>query len=771
MWEHKPNRQSESAVKNGDGVLLHSLDSSKKHNEVEPTRYRIFICSLLLLMSMEWIYPVTSSGQYGSERFLLVMAGLTGALLVTGLFHTGWITGSLIRLGMVLIAVCLMYGGDDPLGWAMAYPEKLRTDLNAFMESGRLYSISTESRGLCMMCGWGMLMASVQSLVLHRVSIMLFGGATLVYLMLLESFAGLDVYASIVRSVLWILLIQALLHLLRLSGGVTTPRYNLNPYGRWSMVAVFAAVAMVGFSGVPGHFNAIPPPDRISLEKVGERLAHWAGYTSGGSIPASASVTGYSTADAPMGAPLIQGDAVFFIAKSPKVTYWRGETRSYYNGSTWSDPAQSFETASPSGLLRTDGWENPTYWSRIRQTVTMQREWKGPNPLFTGGIPVNVSFQDNNSTNERNMLSLLSNADSATLWLAGSGRREPVKQYSADVMIPTATPEQLRLLESKGTRKDPAKIRRTDLQLPDSLPERVRSLAGDITEGSKTRYDAVHAVQTYLIDHAEYSLDTRMPPLGTDFVDDFLFVTGKGYCNHFSTAMVVLLRAEGIPARWVKGFGTGQADPEVSGQYIVTQGDAHSWVEVYFPSAGWMPFEATPGFALPQGVSVDAAGADLLSDAGAQPSSVGVMAQAGAWLLARARAFVAVPWLTATALAAAALLCAAALFRMRRLRPALRLELLLAWPRSSFPDRERLLRAAAPVWFALARQYGPRPPGMTLREYAASPAVAASADCADIARFAADWERLLYGQDRPLRVDSLDFLRRALRLARRSPRR
>ncbi|WP_161490673.1 DUF4129 domain-containing protein, partial [Paenibacillus sp. O199] len=92
---------------------------------------------------------------------------------------------------------------------------------------------------------------------------------------------------------------------------------------------------------------------------------------------------------------------------------------------------------------------------------------------------------------------------------------------------------------------------------------------------------------------------------------------------------------------------------------------------------------------------------------------------------------------------------------------------LLAWPRSSFPDRERLLSAAAPVWTALARRYGPRPPGMTLREYAASPAAAAGTDGADIARFAADWERLLYGPDRPLRADSLDFLRRALQLARR----
>ncbi|MEY8743668.1 hypothetical protein AB9M62_30265 [Bacillales bacterium AN1005] len=376
MWEHNPNRHSPSSESIAEGLSYLNLDNRSKE-AAEPVSYRLFICTLLLLLSLEWIYPVTSSGQQGSERFLLVMAGLTGALLVVGLFRTGWIAGTLIRLCIAFVALCCMYGGQDPLGWGITYPEMLMSDLDTFMQSEHFYSISTETRGFCMMLGWSMLITSVQSLVLLRLSVMLFGGATLVYLLLLESLAGLDVYTSIIRSVLWIMLIQALLQLLRLSGGVTTPRYALNPYGRWSIVTVLAAIAMISFSGLPGHYSSISQPERISLDEIGERLAQWAGYNAGDSIPAAASVTGYSTADAPMGAPLTQGDTVFFVAKSPEPTYWRGETRSYYNGSTWSDPAQSFETASPSGLLRSDGWENQNYWTRIRQTVTMQREWKG----------------------------------------------------------------------------------------------------------------------------------------------------------------------------------------------------------------------------------------------------------------------------------------------------------------------------------------------------------------------------------------------------------
>ncbi|MBE7683904.1 DUF4129 domain-containing transglutaminase family protein [Paenibacillus sp. P13VS] len=769
MWERNHGGYGDmTVVQSAEEVSVLGQGSQSQRSKREPAVYKISISVLLLLLSLEWIYPITSSGQQGSGRFLTVMAGLTGALLMAGLLRTGWMLGIAVRLLVALTALCLMYGGSDPAGWALGYPETWMEDIRSFMESGHFYSISTETRGLLMMCGWSMLMASVQSLVLMRRSVMLFGSATLLYLLLLETLAGLDVYASVVRSVLWILLIQTILQLLRLLEGGTTPTFHRYPYVRWCTVAAAAAAGMVLLAALPGRVVPVPGPERISLDQIGERLARWAGYTPRGSIPASASVTGYSTSDAPMGSPLVQGNAVFFTAKSPQVTYWRGETRSYYNGSTWSDPAQNFQKASPVGLFRADGWENQTYWTRIRQTVTMERPWRGPNPLFTGGVPLNLSFQDTNEQNEENRMALLSNADSATLWLAGSSSREPIQTYTTDVMIPTASPEQLRLLgEAHSSSQDPAAIRRTYLQLPESLPERVRSLASDIIQKSETRYDAVQAVRTYLAEHAEYTLDTRMPPRGTDFVDDFLFVTGEGYCNHFSTAMVVLLRAEGIPARWVKGFSAGSPDPEVPGRYVVTQGDAHSWVEVYFPGAGWMPFEATPGFTLPQGDATDAAAV-----AGAQPGeeippqSGGGIGSAGAWLRARARALAAEPWLAA-ALAAAALLAAAGALRMRRLRPALRLRLLLALLRSSFPDRERLLSAAAPVWAALARRYGPRPPGMTLREYAASPALSAGTDAADIARFAADWERLLYGPDRPLRADSLEFLRRALRLARR----
>lgn len=335
MWEHNGNPEANSTVADSGHTARLGLESVhsiykaetgtigvelKNHGQsVEPFVYRIALSAILLILSMEWIYPVISTGQQGSERFLSVMAGLTGTLLFVGLLRTGWITGILIRLFIVLAALCCMYGGNDPAGWAAAYPATLSEDMGSFMSTWRFHSISVETRGLLMMCGWSMLMASVQSLVLLRRSVMLFGSATLVYLLLLESFAGMDVYTSMIRSVLWILLIQAMLQLLRLNGGVTTPLFRQSPYGRWCMVTLAVSAGMVFLSAIPGQLASIPPPERISMERMGERLAHWAGYTQHRSIPAVTAVTGYSTADAPMGAPLVQGDTIFLRRKARKL--------------------------------------------------------------------------------------------------------------------------------------------------------------------------------------------------------------------------------------------------------------------------------------------------------------------------------------------------------------------------------------------------------------------------------------------------------------------
>jgi hypothetical protein len=85
-----------------------------------------------------------------------------------------------------------------------------------------------------------------------------------------------------------------------------------------------------------------------------------------------------------------------------------------------------------------------------------------------------------------------------------------------------------------------------------------------------------------------------MKASGEDPLSDFLFNVQSGHCEYFSTAMAVMLRTHGIAARVVNGFLPGEYN-ETSGAYTVRQSDAHSWVEVYFPSTrSWVTFDPTP---------------------------------------------------------------------------------------------------------------------------------------------------------------------------------
>jgi len=138
----------------------------------------------------------------------------------------------------------------------------------------------------------------------------------------------------------------------------------------------------------------------------------------------------------------------------------------------------------------------------------------------------------------------------------------------------------------------PSDIISTYLQLPDNLPVRVRGLANRITAGATTPYDKAVRLQTYLRLTYPYRLDVPPPPRGQDVVDYFLFDAPGGFCSYYASAMAVMLRLEGVPARVVTGFATGDYD-YARGAYRVPADAAHAWVEVYFPGYGWVEFEPT----------------------------------------------------------------------------------------------------------------------------------------------------------------------------------
>lgn len=132
------------------------------------------------------------------------------------------------------------------------------------------------------------------------------------------------------------------------------------------------------------------------------------------------------------------------------------------------------------------------------------------------------------------------------------------------------------------------------LQLPAKLDPRIAKLAREVTTraGARNRYDAARAIESHL--QQDYGYTLEMKAGGIDPLADFLFRVREGHCEYFSTAMAIMLRTEGIAARVVNGFQMGEYN-SASDAYTVTQRDAHSWVEVYFPETdSWVTFDPTP---------------------------------------------------------------------------------------------------------------------------------------------------------------------------------
>ena len=160
-------------------------------------------------------------------------------------------------------------------------------------------------------------------------------------------------------------------------------------------------------------------------------------------------------------------------------------------------------------------------------------------------------------------------------------------RYEATSNLPKIPPAQLRRLEGVY----PKVIREIYLQLP-TIDPRVRKLADEITAKAHNEYDKAASIETYLKTRYAYTLDLTGPQTG-DPLAQFLFVRRAGHCEYFAAAMTVMLRAEGVPSRYVTGFLPGEYN-DLGGDYIVRESDAHTWVEVYFPSYGWLTFDPTP---------------------------------------------------------------------------------------------------------------------------------------------------------------------------------
>lgn len=130
------------------------------------------------------------------------------------------------------------------------------------------------------------------------------------------------------------------------------------------------------------------------------------------------------------------------------------------------------------------------------------------------------------------------------------------------------------------------------LQLGDSVTPRTIELALEITRGTEDPYARAVRIEEWLRSNIVYDERVAAPPGDDDVVDYVLFENRRGYCEHYSSAMTVMMRALGIPARTVVGYYPGDYDA-ARGGFLYRQLNAHAWTEIFFPGYGWIPFEPT----------------------------------------------------------------------------------------------------------------------------------------------------------------------------------
>ena len=160
--------------------------------------------------------------------------------------------------------------------------------------------------------------------------------------------------------------------------------------------------------------------------------------------------------------------------------------------------------------------------------------------------------------------------------------------YSVKGLTSTADPIQLR---AAGT-DYPDWVAERYLQLPPTITDRTRALAADIAAEQSSPFDTAVAVEAFVRSTIDYNEEIDAPPAEQDVVDYVLFESQEGYCEYYASAMAVLLRAEGIPARVVGGYFPAPFDADQGG-HLYREENAHLWVEAFFPGYGWIPFEPT----------------------------------------------------------------------------------------------------------------------------------------------------------------------------------
>ncbi|WP_339253760.1 DUF4129 domain-containing transglutaminase family protein [Sporosarcina sp. FSL W8-0480] len=551
-------------------------------------RFLILIYALAFMLLWEWLLPVI---ELTDTEYIGIFLWFIGLSFLFRLIGMKWWLSVPLKLIYLFWSIHFVY-------YHIVFLTKESTTLLArdlfsnfaIIAVGDWQNITNPMRTVLFFVLLWMTIYLIRHWIEVRKSILLFYAMTVIFISVLDTFSSYVADAAIFRIMVTGLLLIGLLTISRLTEKHDR-RLNTGMFAAFSVPLLFAVIASSAFA------SFMPEKGPVWADPIPFLKSAVLGEGSGtGGIAAK---SGYDSDDSKLGGAFSKDDTLVFTATVPRKQYWKIETKNTYTSKGWEQQVVENPpvTYVPGAIMQEVDYSEAD--NNLHAEISMREQ-----------LPYLVYPYGTSKVHAPTDVLLKKQKETGQLWAMMDGESYDLDTFSVDFTEQSYSLKALREVTMDNYNSDPEIPELSEyLQLPEQLPDRVRELAVEITDKQESIYEKAKSIERYFT-RSGFSYDQQnvaIPRGNEDYVDQFLFDTKRGYCDNFSTSMVVMLRSVDIPARWVKGFAPGEGKANSNGkiEYKITNNEAHSWVEVYIPEFGWVPFEPTIGFSNPTDITYD----------------------------------------------------------------------------------------------------------------------------------------------------------------------
>lgn len=567
-----------------------------------PKNYVPIMYLLGTLIFLEWIYPTKEVANTTNITVFILFTLFCTALTIVR--FPAWFANLLRGLAILFIIHSLfMKPPFLSLEWIKLLFNEFHTNMSLLL-SWDLIELSSMFRTVLFLILIWLMVYFIHYWFVAARKFLLFIILTIIYLSILDSFTGYDASWAMIRTFVLSFLALGYANFFKQTVDQPLKVKRRRGYYSWKLPIFLIVITVSTLAYILPKFSAQWPDPIPFIKSMSEHTPFSKGEDGNTQM-------GLSEDDSRLGGSFTTSEEVVFEAISTGHGYWRVDSKDFYTGKGWINSEVRVSQPVINGEVKLGLYDFEVERTAKTAIVSFVEDEYFPKLPYPYEI-VNIYSED------ENMQSFISH-DSHGAVEVPEENLSSFQNYGLVYAAPTFDVDRLRGIEIRDSSIEALGHRDHTryTQLPRDLPTRVGGLAMEITQHFQTDYDKVKAIESYFHTSGfRYKTEgVPYPAEEEDYVDQFLFETKYGYCDNFSTSMVVMLRSLGFPARWAKGYTAGEVVernvdyslyeeslniPKINtllNKYEIKNTNAHSWVEVFFPDVGWVPFEPTQGFA------------------------------------------------------------------------------------------------------------------------------------------------------------------------------